>query len=120
MDLKKLCLATITVTMLVILPVLAEDSNTTESVTTEATTVATTETTATPTATATTVSAPSAAFIMNSTSGTVPLSVQFTDYSTNSPTAWSWDFGDGNTSTTQNPTHTYEINGTFYRMPDRD
>ncbi len=32
--------------------------------------------------------------------------VQFTDTSTNA-TIFSWDFGDGNTSTLQNPTHTY-------------
>lgn len=117
MDLKKLCLATLLGISLVILPVLAEDSNSTETATTvattEATTVATTETTATPTTTATTVSAPTAAFIMNSTSGTEPLSVRFTDYSTNTPTSWYWDFGDGNTSTTQNPVHTYAFNGTF-------
>ena len=37
----------------------------------------------------------------------------FTDQSTNSPTSWAWDFGDGNTSTLQNPTHTYTAPGTF-------
>ena len=30
--------------------------------------------------------------------------VSFTDNSTNNPTTWAWDFGDGNTSTSQNPT----------------
>jgi len=38
--------------------------------------------------------------------------VQFTDASLNAET-WSWDFGDGNTSTAQNPQHTYTINGTY-------
>jgi hypothetical protein len=33
--------------------------------------------------------------------------VQFTDTSTGSPTSWSWDFGDGVTSTLQNPAHTF-------------
>ena len=33
--------------------------------------------------------------------------VSFFDKSTGSPTAWKWDFGDGNTSTRRNPTHVY-------------
>ena len=33
--------------------------------------------------------------------------VSFFDKSTGSPTAWEWDFGDGNTSTQRNPTHVY-------------
>ncbi|MCU0942966.1 MAG: PKD domain-containing protein, partial [Hydrogenophaga sp.] len=33
--------------------------------------------------------------------------VTFTDTSTGTPTAWLWDFGDGTTSTLQNPTKTY-------------
>lgn len=33
--------------------------------------------------------------------------VTFTDTSTESPTSWEWDFGDGATSTLQNPVHTY-------------
>ena len=39
--------------------------------------------------------------------------VAFTDLTTNSPSAWSWDFGDGSTSTDENPTHTYLTNGLF-------
>ncbi|MDD5023663.1 MAG: PKD domain-containing protein [Methanoregula sp.] len=50
---------------------------------------------------------PVANFTVNVTSGTYPLLVQFTDTSTNTPISWSWDFGDGTTSTEQNPTHWY-------------
>ncbi len=39
--------------------------------------------------------------------------VQFTDLSTNGPTSWQWDFGDGNTDTVQNPVHTYQSSGTY-------
>ncbi len=39
--------------------------------------------------------------------------VTFTDQSTNTPTSWAWTFGDGGTSTQQNPTHTYTANGTY-------
>jgi PKD repeat protein len=38
----------------------------------------------------------------------------FTDLTTgNNLTSWSWDFGDGNTSTDQNPTHTYASAGEY-------
>ncbi|MFQ5584791.1 MAG: FG-GAP-like repeat-containing protein, partial [Calditrichia bacterium] len=40
----------------------------------------------------------------------------FTDSSSlivGDPTAWHWDFGDGNTSDVQNPTHTYLEDGTY-------
>ncbi|GEM_PF-6904508 len=56
---------------------------------------------------------PVANFTANITSGTAPLSVNFTDLSTNTPISWLWDFGDGNTSTDQNPTHTYVLAGTY-------
>ena len=39
--------------------------------------------------------------------------IQFTDNSVNLPTSWLWTFGDGGTSTLQNPIHTYASNGTF-------
>jgi Zn-dependent metalloprotease len=39
--------------------------------------------------------------------------IKFTDKSSSSPTSWAWDFGDGQSSTTQNPTHTYAANGTY-------
>ena len=41
------------------------------------------------------------------------LAVSFTDLSTNNPTAWTWDFGDGNSSNLQNPTHTYASGGQY-------
>ncbi|MFK7810090.1 MAG: CotH kinase family protein [Saprospiraceae bacterium] len=40
-------------------------------------------------------------------SDTSDLTVDFTDLSTVIPESWSWDFGDGNTSTEQSPTHDF-------------
>jgi PKD repeat protein len=56
---------------------------------------------------------PVAAFVGSPTSGLVPLTVNFTDQSTGSPTSWSWTFGDGGTSTAQNPSHQYTSAGTY-------
>jgi len=57
---------------------------------------------------------PVADFSANTTSGNAPLNVQFTDTSSNYPTSWIWDFGDGSsTSTEQNPTHTYTKPGNY-------
>lgn len=53
--------------------------------------------------------APSAAF----TSSATGTSASFTDQSTGGATGWLWDFGDGNSSTQQNPNHTYSTGGTF-------
>ncbi|WP_304020552.1 PKD domain-containing protein [Methanospirillum hungatei] len=47
------------------------------------------------------------------TSGTVPLTVQFTDLSTGGPTMWAWDFGDGGTSMVASPSYTYQNPGTY-------
>lgn len=44
---------------------------------------------------------------------TTPPVVQFTDLSTGYPDSWFWDFGDGTTSTEQNPAHTYYDPGTY-------
>lgn len=39
--------------------------------------------------------------------------VQFTDLTQGSPTSWSWDFGDGGTSTQKNPAHAYATAADF-------
>ncbi len=65
----------------------------------------------------TTIVSPPVDFNANKTSFTAPPApVQFTDTSGNNPTSWSWVFGDliaGNTSTLQNPVHTYTSKGAF-------
>jgi PKD repeat protein len=47
--------------------------------------------------------------------GSPPLTVSFTDLSTNIPTIWLWNFGDGDStnSTQQDPIHTYASPGNF-------
>ena len=52
-----------------------------------------------------------ASFTANPTSGISPLDVSFTDGSSGA-TAYSWNFGDSNTSTSQNPNHTFTT-GTY-------
>jgi FOG: PKD repeat len=54
-----------------------------------------------------------AKFTSTATSGAAPLPVQFTDASVGGVTGWTWDFGDGTTSTEQNPLHTYTANGKY-------
>ncbi|MDK2830431.1 MAG: hypothetical protein PWQ75_183 [Methanolobus sp.] len=53
-------------------------------------------------------------FTANITSGKVPLTVKFTDKSTNA-TSWQWDFDGDNSidSTEQNPVYTYQSAGTY-------
>ncbi len=49
-------------------------------------------------------------------SGCIPLSVSFNDLSTpgdGAITNWQWDFGDGNSSTTQNPSHSFTTVGIY-------
>ena len=58
-------------------------------------------------------SPPVAAFSGTPVSGIAPLTVQFTDSSSNTPTSWAWIFGDGGTSTSKNPSHTYTMAGTY-------
>lgn len=43
----------------------------------------------------------------------VGLAVTCQDTSSESATAWSWNFGDGSNSTLQNPSHTYSTTGSF-------
>jgi PKD repeat protein len=49
------------------------------------------------------------------TTGTAPLTVSFTDNSSGTITAWSWDFDDDGIqdSAVQNPSYTYNIAGTY-------
>ncbi|MFT7618273.1 MAG: PKD repeat protein [Planctomycetota bacterium] len=56
---------------------------------------------------------PTAAFVASPTSGSAPLTVNFSDQSTGTISTWSWNFGDGNTSTSPNPTHNYTTVGSF-------
>jgi PKD repeat protein len=56
---------------------------------------------------------PAADFSAAATLGYAPLEVAFTDLSTNGPTSWAWDFGDGNTSGAQSPTHIYAGAGAY-------
>jgi PKD repeat protein len=59
----------------------------------------------------TVVNIPSADFTADKTKGISPLTVYFTDKSTANPTGWLWNFGDGTTSTLQNPMHVYTTHG---------
>jgi PKD repeat protein len=56
---------------------------------------------------------PAADFSGAPTAGTAPFQVIFTDLSTNGPTSWLWDFGDGETSTLQDSPHTFKSPGSF-------
>lgn len=56
---------------------------------------------------------PVANFTATPISGFGQVSVNFIDNSSNHPTTWSWDFGDGNTSNLQNPNHGYQTVGIF-------
>lgn len=54
---------------------------------------------------------PVAAYTWVNTSGGL---VNFTNTSQNNPLSYSWDFGDGATSTQQTPSHVYGANGAYY------
>jgi PKD repeat protein len=56
---------------------------------------------------------PAASFTFSPSSPEVGKSVQFTDTSTGSPTSWQWNFGDGGSSTAQNPSHAYTATGSY-------
>lgn len=47
------------------------------------------------------------------TSGPAPLSVSFTSYAPLDTTSWDWSFGDGGTSSEENPTRIYLAAGTY-------
>jgi PKD repeat protein len=63
--------------------------------------------TATDTISVTVETEPTASFLPSNTIGCSPLGVSFANNSTLNATNFSWDFGDGNTSTATNPVHTY-------------
>ena len=54
-----------------------------------------------------------AGFTATPTSGKAPLTVNFTDASTGTITSRLWSFGDGTTSTANNPSHTYTNTGSY-------
>lgn len=56
---------------------------------------------------------PIADFSANKTNVAINETVSFSDESSFAPTSWAWDFGDGTTSTEQNPTHSYAEVGTY-------
>jgi uncharacterized protein (TIGR02145 family) len=60
-----------------------------------------------------TINPPIADFISTRSSGFAPLDVVFSDMSLNNPDSWHWNFGDGETSHEQNPTHIYEVPGIY-------
>ena len=59
------------------------------------------------------VAAPIANFAANPTVATIGTPINFTDASTGVISTYSWDFGDGNSSTATNPTHNYAATGTY-------
>ncbi len=51
--------------------------------------------------------------LADTTFGYVPLTVNFTGQSTKTVNSWDWDFGDGDVSSVQSPSHTYTAPGLF-------
>jgi len=58
-------------------------------------------------------SAPSVGFNAGPMSGAAPLDVTFANTTTGTVTTWSWDFGDGTSSTGESPVHTYSSPGSY-------
>jgi PKD repeat protein len=56
---------------------------------------------------------PIAEFTVDSRQGKAPFIVKFHDLSAGNPTSWLWEFGDGSTSSEQNPTHLYPFEGSY-------
>ena len=59
------------------------------------------------------VAAPSADFSGSPRIGGAPLRVEFTDESEGDIDSWDWDFGDGSTSSAENPAHVYKSMGKY-------
>lgn len=57
--------------------------------------------------------APVTSFSASPLTGSAPLNVAFTNTTTGTVTSWTWDFGDGTTSTAQNPSHIYSAAGSY-------
>jgi PKD repeat protein len=55
-----------------------------------------------------------ARFTAEPAEGKSPLPVKFTDVSTGNPETWSWNFGDGSTSSIPNPVHVFSTPGAFH------
>ncbi len=60
-----------------------------------------------------TIIAPTAEYDADPITGFEPLVVKFTDKSTGEPSRWAWEFGDGDISREQSPTHTYLNDGNY-------
>lgn len=56
---------------------------------------------------------PTSAFAWAPKSGNAPLEVQFAERASAGARTWDWDFGDGASSTQQNPKHTYLAPGSY-------
>jgi PKD repeat protein len=56
---------------------------------------------------------PAASFSGDPVQGYAPLTVSFTDMSSNIPTDWAWNFGDGGSSNIKNPIHIYSAPGRY-------
>lgn len=56
---------------------------------------------------------PKSNFTSNVTNGISSTSIQFNDTSKENPTSWSWDFGDGGSSSVRNPIHKYTKPGRY-------
>jgi gliding motility-associated-like protein len=52
-------------------------------------------------------------FSANPLTACVGQTINFTDLSSSGVSSWVWDFGDGNSSTLQNPTHSYSAAGSY-------
>jgi PKD repeat protein len=57
--------------------------------------------------------APTAAFTMATTTPPLNVGIQFTDQTVGGPTAWLWNFGNGDTARSQNPVYAYSTPGTY-------